>query len=96
MTNKPTDDESTPGPFPTDWWNLPTTHNAVFCPECRETWIGPEMVCRDHPEEHKVEPVYVTKTPLGYTNDQEFWEFGRDEYEYPAQYPRDYPYRPGR
>jgi hypothetical protein len=61
--------------------------NYVECLDCMESWtVRPNETtdCRNVPS-HLVDPFYAVDRPLGYTDDDDYYNHARDRYEYPAR-----------
>lgn len=66
--------------------NLPSVPeaNAVSCFDCDATYLG-EDECPEDPANHGYVEMFVTKTPLGLRDDQDYFHYGRKQYEYEVQ-----------
>lgn len=76
--------EEPKGVYPLDPSQATLEPNAVRCVECARTLDFGDTVC-PWSAEHWAEGLHTSEVALGYDNDDEFFNFGTRQYEYPAK-----------
>lgn len=56
--------------------------NGIDCIGCGDQYPGYLNECPEEPVEHPVEPIFITDKPLGLDDDEDYFHYGKREYQY--------------